>query len=65
MLSIVQYGGTSCEHAIKTINEDMKIAVENGLSVIEMIGYKLKHIPVNIVKIVLSKVHIFGGFIEL
>lgn len=60
VLSVFQYGGTSCEHPIKTINEDMKIAVNNGLSTVEMVKYKLKHIPVNIAKIVLSKLHIWG-----
>lgn len=61
VLSVFQYGGTSCEHPIKTINEDMKIAANNGLSTTEVVKYKLKHIPVNIAKIILSKLHIWGA----
>lgn len=60
VLSIFQYGGTSCEHPIKTINEDMKIAAKNGLSAVEVVKYKLKHIPVNIAKILLSKLYLWG-----
>ena len=60
VLSVFQYGGTSCEHPIKTINEDMKIAANNGLSTAEVVKYKLKHIPINIAKIILSKLHIWG-----
>lgn len=60
VLSIFQYGGTSCAHPIKTINEDMEIAKNNGLPAVEVVKYKLKHIPINIAKIVLSKMHIWG-----
>lgn len=58
-LSVFQYGGTSCKHPIKTINEDMKIAVLHGLSRNDMRKYKCKRIPICIIKIIMSKLHIW------
>lgn len=60
VLSIFQYGGTSCEHPVRTINEDIIIAKKYGLSSAEAFSYKLKHIPINVAKIILSKLHIWG-----
>lgn len=59
VLSIFQYGGTSCKHPIKTINENMKIAKRYGLSAVNVAKYKLVHIPINIGKLFLSKLHIW------
>lgn len=60
VLSVFQYGGTSCEHPIRTINEDMRIASNYGLSAIEVIGYKIKHIPINVAKMILSGFKLWG-----
>lgn len=65
VLSIFHYGGTSCEHPIKTINEDMRIASKHGLSASEVRKYKIKHIPVNIAKLVLSRFRIWGPLYRL
>ena len=50
VISIFHYGGTSCEHPIRTINEDMKIAEKYGLGKSEVIKYKLKLFSKNICK---------------
>lgn len=60
VISIFRYGGTSCKHPIRTINEDMKIAAEYGLSKAEVIKYKLKNIPKIIFKSVLVKLGIWS-----
>lgn len=59
-VSIFQYGGTSCEHPIRTINQDMEIAAQFGLSRGEVFKYKINHIPINIIKILLSRMKIWG-----
>lgn len=56
VVSIFNYGGTSCEHPIKTINEDMKIARKYGLDKLSVFKYKVIHIPINLLKIMLSKI---------
>lgn len=60
VLSIFQYGGTSCQHPIRTINEDMRIASKYGLCTKAVILYKIKHIPINLAKLLLSKLKIWG-----
>lgn len=65
IISIFSYGGTSCEHPIMTINEDMKIAVKYGLSKVEMIEYKLKNIPKSICKSILVKLGIWNLLYQL
>lgn len=59
-ISIFQYGGTSCKHPIKTINQDMEIAAKYGLSRKEVFTYKLKHIPINLAKLLLSRLKVWG-----
>lgn len=59
-ISIFNYGGTSCEHPIRTINEDMRIASRYGLSRVEVMKYKIKNIPKNICKLILVKLKIWG-----
>ena len=54
ILSIFQYGGTSCQHPVRTINEDMKIAIRYGLSNRDARKYKIKHIPVSLIKFIMS-----------
>ena len=60
VLSIFQYGGTSCQHPIETINEDMAIASKHGLNTGAIILYKTKRIPINVLKILLSKLKMWG-----
>ena len=60
ILSIFQYGGTSCQHPIKTINEDMRIASKYGLNAGSIIVYKIKHVPINFLKLLLSKLKVWG-----
>ena len=62
ILSIFQYGGTSCQHPVRTINEDMKIAIRYGLSNRDARKYKIKHIPVSLIKFIMSNLRIWSGF---
>lgn len=54
-ISIFSYGGTSCKHPIRTINEDMKIAQSYGLCKLEALIYKGKRIPRAIIKLIAEK----------
>jgi len=55
IISIFNYGGTSCEHPIRTVNEDMEIAAKYGLSRREVFKYKLETIFRNICKLILVR----------
>ena len=60
VISIFQYGGTSCKHPIKTINENMRIASKYGLTKAEVFKYKFRVISRNVMKLVLSKMGIWS-----
>lgn len=60
VISIFRYGGTSCKHPVKTLNEDMKIAAKYGLRNREMLFYKMKYIFIIFVKLALTKLRIWN-----
>lgn len=59
-ISIFHYGGTSCEHPIRTINENMRIAAKYGLSKKEVLLFKAKVIPINILKLLLTRLGLWN-----
>lgn len=60
VISVFTYGGTSCRHPLRTINEDMRIARKYGLSWLEVFEYKLKSYIINIAKLVLSEIGVWA-----
>lgn len=65
VLSIFEYGGTSCKHPIITINEDMRVAAKYGLGKLGVFKYKAKHIPINIIKAALSRLNVWGALYRI
>lgn len=65
VLSVFQYGGTSCEHPIRTINEDIRIAASYGLSNREIRKYKMKCVSINMAKLVLSRLKLWAPLYRL
>lgn len=55
IISIFRYGGASCKHPIKTVNEDMLIAKKYGLKAGEVLLFKVKHIFIILLKELLVK----------
>lgn len=60
VLSCFSYGGTSCRYPIKTINQNMQIAAKYGLSLKKQIVYKSRNIPINISKLILANLGLWG-----
>ena len=58
-VSVFSYGGTSCEHPFRTINENLSIARIYGLSSKDAIVYKFKAYFRNSLKIILLKLGIW------
>ena len=60
VLSVFSYGGTSCEHPFRTINENFLIARKHGLTLIEEIPYRTIITVRNLFKIILEKLGLWG-----
>lgn len=64
-ISCFSYGGTSCEHPMRTINENMRIATKYGLSLKDMVVYKYKRMSINATKLLLTKMGLWGPMYKI
>ncbi len=59
-ISFFCYGGTSCEHPFRTIDENIKIAKKYGLEQKEACRFKIKVYLRNFIKIILQNLNVYG-----
>lgn len=60
VISCFYYGGTSCKHPFRTINENLSIARKYGLSRKQAMLYILKVVTRNLIKIILEKLGLWS-----